>query len=49
MGTLEAAVLKGLNISSSENEVTLGITPAVRVLAHSFSYHYLYLRLSNNV
>jgi hypothetical protein len=49
MGTLEAAVLKGLNISSSENEVKLVNTPAIRVLVHSFSYHHLDLRLSNNV
>jgi hypothetical protein len=49
MGTLEAAVLKGPNGSSLENEVKLGTTTAVRIIVHSFSYHHLDLRLSNNV
>jgi len=49
MGTLEAAILKGLNASSSENELKLGNTPALRVLVHSFPYHHLDLRFSNNV
>jgi hypothetical protein len=49
MGTLEAAVLKGLNISSSENELRLGNSLAVRLLVHSSSYHHGDLHFSNNV
>jgi len=35
MGTLEAAALKGLNLSSSENELKPGNSPAVRILVES--------------
>jgi len=48
MGTLEAAVLKGLNVSSLENEVKLGNSTALRIIVHSFFYHHIDLRLSNS-